>query len=815
MIQSASIKPLDRALGLRHFVFSVFAPFVGARQCAVKREKMMKTGVAGKGVSTGFVTVRLRVAVDAKSQTKTLSDMAKRNALPGLAKILERIGNPKTERLITVVPPEKLLEMERAAASTDFPPLRSLTQYWRIDLRDRDRVEVKELIALLSRAREVELVHEELEPTPPVVTPGDDPYNVSQGYQNAAPTGIDARWMWTQADGEGAGVAVVDIEGAWNVTHQDLVSKSPTLIHGAQGTAAGWFDHGTSVLGEIVATDNTVGVVGTAPAVTSVRMSSIFDAAQTFHVEDAFIAAIAAMTAGDILLIELQTGFLPQETIDAQLDLIRLATSQGILVVEAGGNGASDLDAWTDGSAHHRLNRGSPDFVDSGALLVGACVSAVPHERWQFSNFGSRVDCFAWGEHVTSCGYGDLDNGGGDPNKKYTAVFQGTSSASPIIVGAAALVQSRHKAVSGSSLSPAQLRSLLSNPATGTAQGVVIAGHIGVMPNLAAIVPNLGLTPDVYVRDEVGDTGAIPWPGAISSSPDVIVQPGPVAGQATFGEGSGTENSNSLGSKVEFGQDNFVYVRVRNRGGSPASNVTATVYWSPPATLVTPNLWNLVGSTVIANVPVGDVLTVAPAIQWPSAQVPPTGHYCFVAVLDHPSDPAPPTPTTMSWNDYLDLVRANNNITWRNFNVVNEIPPSGTPSGFPFMISGPWGRPEPFEFEIERRLPRDAVLAIEGPFQLIAALGKGRPGKVEVLKERRARLLLPSLPRIRLGGIALGEAVKHACQFVIRPGREPVAWGHGVAIRQLHRGQEVGRVAWRFAPAERLAFEKPVKPRPK
>jgi hypothetical protein len=86
------------------------------------------------------------------------------------------------------------------------------------------------------------------------------------------------------------------------------------------------------------------------------------------------------------------------------------------------------------------------------------------------------------------------------------------------------------------------------------------------MPNLRAILDGnvLGLAPDVYLRDFVGDTGA-PHPGAISASPDVIlrqaVEPNP---QAAFGEGSGTENSQTLGFEAEAGQDNFIYVRARN-----------------------------------------------------------------------------------------------------------------------------------------------------------------------------------------------------------------------------------------------------------
>lgn len=763
----------------------------------------MKTGTPGESALTGFVVVRLRAETVGASKASTLAALAKRDGMAELARVLDRLGNPKAERLIKAVPIEKVVEMERRAAQTEFPPLHSLAQYWRIDMRDRDRDEIDLALALLAKVRDVEMVEAELLTIPAVVTPGDDPYNAGQGYQDAAPDGIDARWMWTQTDGEGAGVAVVDVEGGWLVTHEDLVGKSPTLIHGVHSTVAGWVDHGTAVLGEIVATDNTVGVVGSAPAITSVRMSSIYDAAMTQHVDDALIAAVAAMGAGEIMLIELQTGFLPEETIDSRLDIIRLAAAQGILVVEAGANGNTDLDIWLDSGGFARLNRGSADFVDSGALMVGACVSAVPHERWWASNYGSRIDCFAWGENVTTCGYGDLDNGGGDPNKEYTDTFQGTSSASPIIVSAAALVQARHKAASGTLLSPMQVRAVLSSPATGTAQGTVVAGAIGVMPNLAAIVPGLGLTPDVYLRDEVGDTGAIPWTGGISSSPDVIVLPSAAANpQASYGEGSGTENSNSLGWQVESGQDNFVYVRVRNRGGTAAANVVATVYWSDVATLVTPGMWNLIGSTTLANVPVGDQLTVSDAIQWPAAQIPATGHYCFVATLHHSNDPAPPTPGSMSWNDFYDLIRAHNNVTWRNFNVINAIPPSSTPSVFPFLLTGPEDKARAFEFEIERRLPRDAKLVLEGPAALILRLRKGkRDARID--NKRNAQIELPALPRFTLGGLSLGGSIRHRCRLTVMPGREKIGWGHGVAVRQLYRGEEVGRVSWRFAPQVR------------
>lgn len=758
---------------------------------------------------SGMIVVRLTAEASPIEQDRaanTLSSHAEMHDLRGLLRVLKENGSPESHRLVRSAPAEKILDLEREAAQSKFPPLHSLTQYWRLDLRGRSQEEIRRILEMLISLPEVDSAWEEPLSTLPIVTPGDDPYNASQGYQDQAPIGIDARWMWTRPNGEGAGIGIVDVEGGWRVTHEDLVGKTPTLIHGAQ--YASWEDHGTAVLGEILASDNAVGVVGCAPAITSVRMSSIYDSLGAQNVTDALAAAVAAMSPGEILLIELQINYLPEETLDDRLDIIRLATARGITVVEAAGNGNYDLDAWTTPGGLHRLNRTSADFVDSGAILVGASKSAASHDRWTWSNYGSRIDCFAWGENVTTCGYGDLDNGGGSGNqdKEYTNTFQGTSSASPIIVSTAALVQSNYRAMTGTMLSPAQMRAILANPATGTAQGTAVAGAIGVMPNLAAIIPLLGLVPDIYLRDAVGDTGAIPWTGPISVSPDVIVLPSPVADpQLAFGEGSGTENSATLGEKVETGQNNTIYVRVRNRGGSIATNVIATVYWSEVATLVTPSTWHLIGSVTLPSVPIGDVLTVSPGLTW-AVTLPEGGHYCFVATLQHPNDPAPPMPGPLDWDSFQDMIRAHNNVTWRNFNVFNDLPdaPDAIIS-FNFKLTGAEDRARQFEFEVIKRLPEDAVLEFEGPLDLLKPL-KGERSLALLRNEpnRDARLALPMLPRIRFGEIRIPRGANMPCKFNIRTRKGKISFGHGIEIRQIYKGEEVGRIVWQFAPKLRL-----------
>jgi hypothetical protein len=225
-------------------------------------------------------------------------------------------------------------------------------------------------------------------------------------------------------------------------------------------------------------------------------MVSHYNAAKdtNFHVADAVVAATAAMSAGDVLLLEVARGGisnLPTEIDPADFNSITLAVANGIIVVEAAWNIGANLDNWTDPMGQTIFNRSSPQFQDSGAIMVGASVSAVPHVHTSFSNFGSRIDCYAWGENVTTCGFGDLSPVGAADDKTYTATkFNGTSSASSIIAGAAIILQAWYNATTGSRLYPGQMRTLLSNPATGTPQGPG-THYIGFMPNLKAIIQTL------------------------------------------------------------------------------------------------------------------------------------------------------------------------------------------------------------------------------------------------------------------------------------------------------------------------------------
>lgn len=118
-----------------------------------------------------------------------------------------------------------------------------------------------------------------------------------------------------------------------------------------------------------------------------------------------------------------------------------------------------------------RLPQGSWAWLDSGAIMIGSANSplasgdtSIPQPapvraRRYTSNYGSRVNCFAWGDHVYTCS---------DPATAYTSIFSGTSAASAIVAGATLSVQGMVENTLGWRLGSRQMRNVLSNPAYST-----------------------------------------------------------------------------------------------------------------------------------------------------------------------------------------------------------------------------------------------------------------------------------------------------------------------------------------------------------
>jgi Subtilase family len=350
---------------------------------------------------------------------------------------------------------------------------------------------------------------------PAAATPDFSP---RQDYLAAAPGGIDAHYAWKQSGGRGKGVTIIDVEGEWQLSHEDLKVNNNGLLGGTVPGQDGWRNHGTAVAGTCIAANNGLGITGIC-ADARLGMISIFgseDRTSSMAIRE----AADKLNPGDILLVELhypgpkhsyeerddQDGYIAVEWWPDEYDAIEYAVGRGVIVVEAAGNGAQDLDdALYDtpdpGFQPNWQNPFRRGKRDSGAILVGAgappqgthsrTLYGPDRSRLDFSNFGSAVDAQGWGREVTTLGYGDLQ--GGSEDRWYTDEFAGTSSASPIIVGALACLQGIRRAQGAKPLTPAQARDLLRN--TGSPQqagpNAPVTERIGNRPDLKALVAAL------------------------------------------------------------------------------------------------------------------------------------------------------------------------------------------------------------------------------------------------------------------------------------------------------------------------------------
>jgi len=319
-------------------------------------------------------------------------------------------------------------------------------------------------------------------PSPPTDGDRTPDFTARQGYLAPAPQGVDAAAAWAVPGGRGDGVHVVDIEGGWDFGHEDLQHNKGGIIGGVPYPDRAWRDHGTAVLGVIAGDANGFGVTGIAP---NTRVSAVSHRGR--GTAPAIYEAAEALAPGDIVLVEAhrpgprfgfaprpdQRGYIPVEWWPDDLAVIQHVTAQGVIVVEAAGNGAEDLD-------HPRYDQPAAGFprdwvnpfrrkVDTGALFVGAGapppgthgrdVHGPDRSRLDFSNYGSSVDAQGWGREVTTTGYGDLQSRG--EHRAYTDTFSGTSSASPVVVGALACVQGVLRAADQPPLTPLAARALL------------------------------------------------------------------------------------------------------------------------------------------------------------------------------------------------------------------------------------------------------------------------------------------------------------------------------------------------------------------
>jgi len=221
----------------------------------------------------------------------------------------------------------------------------------------------------------------------------------------------------------------------------------------------------------------------------------------------------------------------------------------------------------------------------------------------------------------------------------YSAV-SGTSFSAPIVAGACALLfQCR-----GAGASLFDLLQVLTDTA-GTAALVVPSNAFGFgFLQMANACTQPATDVDVWLRDDVPDTGSEPFTGSYFwGSPDVQVLD-------TAGNPVANPTHNPA---ARF--NNIVRVTVRNRGTQMARNVEAFLYWADPGTNIPfPAQWRSTGIFVggAPNFPAQSNVIVIPQIAgaasvdvdfaWappaPGSSLAGDSHFCLLVRLEHPAD---------------------------------------------------------------------------------------------------------------------------------------------------------------------------------
>ena len=284
--------------------------------------------------------------------------------------------------------------------------------------------------------------NEQAQPTPD--------FEALQRYLNepdSSAKGLNIRNAW-QAGVQGRGVRVHFSDGGLYANHEDLRGNPRLKV--IPPTVDSEPDHGTASVGVLLAHDNGLGMTGICHAAELFLYDNrAYDArgySQTLK------KLLAYARAGDIVGVNRQTAnvnvlgtFLPSLHDRTWWDVTRSLTERGVVVLNAACNGTSvsdhnarttqgygvDLEQW----------RYFDDHGEADAILVGACHSwdGKPH---QYSNYNYRYRMLnGWGDSVATLGYGALQDKNGH-DRDYTSTYGGTSSATPMVTGALALIQS-------------------------------------------------------------------------------------------------------------------------------------------------------------------------------------------------------------------------------------------------------------------------------------------------------------------------------------------------------------------------------------
>jgi len=216
---------------------------------------------------------------------------------------------------------------------------------------------------------------------------------------------------------------------------KDIYESLEDRFYGNNDIMASHADHGTHVSGIIgAARNNGVGVDGIADNVRIMTIRAVPDGDE--HDKDIALAIRYAVDNGaKVINMSFGKSFSPQKQwVD---DAVKYAMSKDVLLVHAAGNDGKNLDESVNypNPQFKGTNITAPNYITVGASGDPATGGLAA----EFSNYGiKKVDVFAPGVKIYSC----------IPGGNTYTYQQGTSMASPVVAGIAALLRSYYPELS-------------------------------------------------------------------------------------------------------------------------------------------------------------------------------------------------------------------------------------------------------------------------------------------------------------------------------------------------------------------------------
>jgi len=364
------------------------------------------------------------------------------------------------------------------------------------------------------------------------LTPDDPLFSMQYAFNNTGQSilgkagspnaDIHAEQAWATTEGNGVKVAILDT--GINLNQPDLAGKvilQKSFVTG-YSTVEDGNGHGTHVAGILAAdTDNDVGVAGTCPGCQLI-IGKILDDTGAGTTSDATEGITWAADNG-AKVISMSLGTNDPQSASLYDQAVSYALSKGAVVVAAAGN---------DGTT--QLNYPA---AATGAVAVAATTNT--DAKASYSNYGSWVQIAAPGDNILSTGPThsfDIEPSGYNTSQPYY-YLSGTSMATPIVAGVAALIASTSYGTSPQAIINRLYATADKISGTGTYWKygrVDAAAAVGTTPTASPLSDN-DITPTLYC---VGGEGIPPCA--------TIAPNNPISPSITTGNGNNSNTNPSV-----------------------------------------------------------------------------------------------------------------------------------------------------------------------------------------------------------------------------------------------------------------------------